>query len=112
MVRNRRYHYARQIASIRLSQGAIRAELSFMPYLSKYVIETSVLVGALAIGLTQFFLQDATRAVITIAIFLAAGSRLAPAVLRVQQGSITIRSALAQAEPTLNLIESLSKSNI
>ncbi len=111
VVRNRRYHYARQIASIRLSQGAIRAELSFMPYLSKYVIETSVLVGALAIGLTQFFLQDATRAVITIAIFLAAGSRLAPAVLRVQQGSITIRSALAQAEPTLNLIESLSKSN-
>jgi ABC-type multidrug transport system fused ATPase/permease subunit len=44
------------------------------------------------------------------AIFLAAGSRLAPAVLRVQQGSVTIRTALAQAEPTLNLIENLSKS--
>lgn len=110
VVRNRRYHYAREIASLRLSQGVIKAELSFMPYLSKYVIETSVVVGALGIGLSQFFLQDATRAAITIAIFLAAGSRLAPAVLRVQQGSITIRAGLAQAEPTLNLIESLSKS--
>ncbi len=109
-VRNRRYHYARQIASLRLSQAATRAELSFMPYLSKYVIETSVIVGALVIGLSQFFMQDAVRAVITMTIFLAAGSRLAPAVLRVQQGSITIRTALAQAEPTLNLIESLSKS--
>ena len=109
-VRNRRNYYARQIASLRLSQAATRAELSFMPYLSKYVIETSVVVGALVIGLSQFFMGDTVQAVVTLAIFLAAGSRLAPAVLRVQQGSITIRAALAQAEPTLNLIETLSKS--
>ena len=109
-VRNRRNYYARQIASLRLSQAATRAELSFMPYLSKYVIETSVVVGALIIGLSQFFMGDTVKAVVTLAIFLAAGSRLAPAVLRVQQGSITIRAALAQAEPTLNLIETLSKS--
>jgi ABC-type multidrug transport system fused ATPase/permease subunit len=109
-VRNRRNYYARQIASLRLSQAATRAELSFMPYLSKYIIETSVVVGALIIGLSQFFMGDTVQAVVTLAIFLAAGSRLAPAVLRVQQGSITIRTALAQAEPTLNLIETLSKS--
>jgi ABC-type multidrug transport system fused ATPase/permease subunit len=109
-VRNRRNYYARQIASLRLSQAATRAELSFMPYLSKYVIETSVVVGALIIGLSQFFTGDTDQAVVTLAIFLAAGSRLAPAVLRVQQGSIIIRTALAQAEPTLQLIETLSKS--
>ena len=109
-VRNRRNYYARQIASLRLSQAATRAELSFMPYLSKYVIETSVVIGALVIGLSQFFMGDTVQAVVTLSIFLAAGSRLAPAVLRVQQGSITIRTALAQAEPTLQLIENLSKS--
>ena len=110
VVRNRRNYYARQIATLRLSQAATRAELSFMPYLSKYVIETSVVVGALIIGLSQFFMGDTVQAIVTLAIFLAAGSRLAPAVLRVQQGSLTIRTALAQAEPTLNLIETLSKS--
>lgn len=109
-VRNRRNYYARQIASLRLSQAATRAKLSFMPYLSKYVIETSVVIGALVIGLSQFFTGDTVQAVVTLSIFLAAGSRLAPAVLRVQQGSITIRTALAQAEPTLQLIENLSKS--
>lgn len=109
-VRNRRNYYARQIASLRLSQAATKAELSFMPYLSKYVVETSVVIGALVIGLSQFFMGDTVQAVVTLSIFLAAGSRLAPAVLRVQQGSITIRTALAQAEPTLQLIENLSKS--
>jgi ABC-type multidrug transport system fused ATPase/permease subunit len=110
VVRNRRNYYARQIASIRFSQAATRAELSFMPYFSKYVIEAAVILGAVVIGLSQFFVEDVTQAVATMAIFLAAGSRLAPAVLRVQQGSVTIRTALAQAEPTLNLIENLSKS--
>jgi len=110
VVRKRRNYYARQIASIRFSQATTRAELSFMPYLSKYVIEAAVILGAVVIGLSQFFVEDVTQAVATMAIFLAAGSRLAPAVLRVQQGSVTIRTALAQAEPTLNLIESLSKS--
>lgn len=110
VVRNRRNYYARQIANLRLNQAAARSELSFIPYLSKYVIETSVIVGALIIGGSQFFVEDADKAIVTVAIFLAAGSRLAPAVLRVQQGVVSIRTALAQAVPTLNLIESLNNS--
>jgi ABC-type multidrug transport system fused ATPase/permease subunit len=78
-----------------------------MPYVSKYVIETAVVLGAVLIGAAQFILQDATHAVATLAIFLAAGTRIAPAVLRVQQGSINIRGSLGQARPTLDLIDAL-----
>jgi ABC-type multidrug transport system fused ATPase/permease subunit len=45
--------------------------------------------------------------VATLSVFLAAGSRIAPAVLRVQQGSVTIRGNLGIAAPTLDLIEFL-----
>jgi ABC-type multidrug transport system fused ATPase/permease subunit len=81
VVRNRRDYYAREIGTIRFKLADTLAELSFMPNVSKYVIESSVVLGALAISATQFVLQDAGRAVATLAIFLAAGTRIAPAVL-------------------------------
>ena len=112
VVRNRRDFYSREIGKIRYALADANAEMGFMPYVSKYVIETSVVLGALLISATQFILQDAPTAVATLAIFLAAGTRIAPAVLRVQQSSITIRSNLGQAMPTLNLIDTLGNSLI
>lgn len=107
VVRNRRDFYAREIGKLRFALADVSAESAFMPYVSKYVIETAVVLGAILIGAAQFILQDATHAVATLAIFLAAGTRIAPAVLRVQQGSITIRGALGQAAPTLDLMDAL-----
>lgn len=107
VVRNRRDYYSREIGAYRYALAETSAEMSFLPYVSKYVIETSVILGALLIGAAQFLLQDASHAVATLAIFLAAGTRIAPAVLRVQQGSILIRGSLGQAKPTLDLIEKL-----
>ena len=107
VVRNRRDYYAREIGELRFKLANTLAELSFMPNVSKYVIESSVILGALAISAAQFLLQDAGRAVATLAIFLAAGTRIAPAVLRVQQGSMQIRRSLGAAGSTLDLIESL-----
>lgn len=107
VVRNRRDYYAREIGKVRFALANVNAEMSFMPYVSKYVIETSVVLGALLISATQFVLQDSTHAIATLAIFLSAGTRIAPAVLRLQQGSITIGGALGQATPTLDLIDIL-----
>jgi ATP-binding cassette, subfamily B, bacterial PglK len=108
-VRNRRSYYASEIGSLRLKLADSYAELSFMPNISKYVIETSVVLGAVLIAAFQFILQDAVHAVATLAIFMAAGSRIAPALLRVQQGAVNIKGALGTANPTLDLIESLGK---
>ena len=110
VVRNRRDYYAREIGKVRFALANTNAEMGFMPYISKYVIETSVVLGALLISAAQFILQDSTHAVATLAVFLAAGTRIAPAVLRLQQGSITIRGAIGQASPTLDLIDTLGDS--
>lgn len=107
VVRNRRDFYSREIGKLRVELADNSAELSFMPYVSKYVIETAVIIGALFIGGLQFILNDLSQAVSTLSIFFAAGSRIAPAVLRVQQGSIQIRGNLGKALPTLNLIDEL-----
>ena len=110
VVRNRRDYYAREIGHLRYSLANTSAELGFLPYVSKYVIETTVVVGAVLIGAAQFIVQDASHAIATLAIFLAAGTRIAPAILRLQQGTIVIKSGLGVAMPTLDLMDALGNS--
>jgi ABC-type multidrug transport system fused ATPase/permease subunit len=112
VVRNRRDYYSREIGKLRYQLADASAEAGFLPYVSKYVIESSVILGALLIAAAQFITQDATHAVATLAIFLAAGTRIAPAVLRIQQGSIHIRGGLGAAMPTLDLITMLGDAPI
>ena len=107
LVHGRREFYSREIEKIRMDLAKITAELNFMPYVSKYVIETSFIIGAVLIGAVQFFYQDIGRAVATISIFLAAGSRITPALLRLQQGLIVIKGSKGLVWPTLQIIESL-----
>lgn len=112
VVRNRRDYYAREIGQLRYSLADTSARISFLPFVSKYVIETTVVLGALLIGAAQFLLQDVVHAVATLTIFLAAGTRIAPAVLRIQQGSIMIQGSLGAAMPTLDLIDQLGNSKL
>jgi ABC-type multidrug transport system fused ATPase/permease subunit len=108
-VRNRKNYYVNEVGHLRKELASSAAEMSFMPYVSKYVLETSIVAGAVLIGFVQFMFRDASTALGVIAIFLAAGSRIAPAVLRLQQGLISIRGGLGMAAPTLALLESLEK---
>ena len=111
VVRNRREYYASEIKKLRIELADTMADISFMPNISKYVIETTVVLGGLVISAAQFIMQDAAHAVATLAVFLAAGTRIAPAVLRLQQGAVQIRGSIGSAGPTLELIESLKDVN-
>jgi ATP-binding cassette, subfamily B, bacterial PglK len=106
-VRNRKGFYAQLIGRQRLLLANLQAEMSFMPNISKYVIEISVVVSAVAIAGFQFMVNDASRAVAILSIFLAATTRIAPAVLRVQQGAVSMRGTIATAQPTLELLREL-----
>jgi ABC-type multidrug transport system fused ATPase/permease subunit len=103
VVLNRRSYVSHQIALQRVSLADMTAELQFMPNLSKHLIESTVILAAMIISAIQFIVQDSTQAIATLAVFLAAGSRIAPAVLRLQQSAIQIRSSMASASPTLDL---------
>ena len=107
-VKGRRDYYADRVEEIRFEMASAESELSFMPNISKYALEiTTVLGGIMLCGLV-FYFQDAKHAIATLVIFLAAGSRIAPSVLRFQQGALFVKSSVGSAEPALDLIESLS----
>jgi ABC-type multidrug transport system fused ATPase/permease subunit len=111
-VKNRRNFYAQEIGEMRHSIAEAGANLGVMSLLSKYIMEITMVVGGLAIGAAQFIAQPATRAVAVISIFLISSARIAPAILRIQTGLITIRTNIGTAKPTLDLIEEYLKEGI
>ncbi len=109
-VRNRRFYYLKQITKVRQEISETLAELQFMPNISKYIIESSIVIGSVVIAGIQFGFQDARHAVGTLSVFMAAGTRIAPAILRVQQNLMQLSSGVGAAEPTLQMIETLANS--
>lgn len=110
VVQNRREYYSRVIGQQRLQAADVTASISFMPNISKYVLELSIVVGGLLLGAYQFGTQTTTHAISIISVFLVASTRIVPSVLRIQQGLIVIKSSLGSALPTLDLIELLDGS--
>lgn len=102
-VRDRRGYYSELIGDYRYKMAHAQAESMFIPTLSKYIIEMTMVVGSFLLAATQFLINDAFHAISILAVFLAAGTRVAPAILRLQQGAITIKANLAVASNTLQL---------
>ena len=109
VVRNRRSFYSRELGHIRYKLADVIAERAFMPNISKYVIEVTVVLGSLGIAALQFAVNDAARAFAVVTVFMAASTRISPAILRLQQGAVSIKSSIGSAGPTLDLIEELEE---
>ena len=111
-VKNRISYYVNRISHSRLQLANTQAEMQFLPNVSKYVIEITVVVSSLLVCGIQFLLQDARQAIATLAVFLAASTRIAPAAMRLQQGAIDIKVNSGSALSTLELIETLKLKDI
>ena len=110
LLRGQRQVFADGIGAARLSQSDANAKSNYLMNFNKYILEASVLLITLMIAGIQFLLSDALRSVATLTLFFAAISRIAPAIFRIQQNLLTIKSSLGGAKPTLELIYSLKLS--
>lgn len=79
------------------------ATSTFIGQLPKYVYETALLLGALALGAFQFATRSPSEAAATIALFIAAGTRILPAMLRLQNDVVLIKHSIGMAQPTFDL---------
>ena len=109
-VKDRLQFYITRLSRIRDQIGKISAETTFQPYISKYVIEMFSVLSALILSAFQFWKNDAVHAVSILSIFLIASSRISPAVMRIQQGFITIAHNAGASESTLDILESIKAS--
>jgi ABC-type multidrug transport system fused ATPase/permease subunit len=106
-IKGGREFYVNEMRKTKMQLADYDAEIKFIPNISKYTIEISVILGIAVIAGIQFYLFDSNRAIAVIAVFLAASTRIAPAIVRVQQNVIGVKSSLSAAKPTFDLIDEL-----
>jgi ABC-type multidrug transport system fused ATPase/permease subunit len=112
VVGGKRPYYVNQVGSHQAKLAKNNAKLSFLPSISKYVLEITVVLGTLLISGLQFIKSDSTRAVTILSVFFAASARIVPALLRIQQSSIYIQATSSASISTLEMIEGLSNKDI
>jgi len=100
LVAGRRGLYARRVGELRLQAAAIQSDVQFLGMTPKYVFEAALVIGGVLLAVSQWMTNSPAGAVATIAVFLAAGSRIVPSILRMQSSIITLKQAAGGAENT------------
>ena len=109
MVLNRRDLYIDRYSSLVGKFARANASNAFIVEIPKYVLESSLYFGVLLLGVVQFLTKDWAAAAATVGLFLAAGSRVIPALLRLQGAGIAIKNASVQAQPTFFMFDFLQQ---
>lgn len=106
-VSDRRTHYVNRIQELRWQAARVAADSQFIGLFPKYMFEAALVIGGFALAGVLFATQDSVTAVGTLALFLAAGTRVMPSLLRLQGAALGLRAAAGAAAPTFALAEEL-----
>jgi ABC-type multidrug transport system fused ATPase/permease subunit len=104
-VKDRLDFKSEELSSLRKQHSDVLAGMSYLPNVTKYSIELFVVVFIFLISAIEFARVDALHAVSTISVFLMASSRIAPAVLRIQQSLLSIQSAVGTSNSSIEILE-------
>lgn len=81
----------------------------FIEQIPKFSLEATLVLGVLALGISQLSSNDLVSASTTLALFLTIAVRSTPSMLRLQGVFIAMRNATGQAKQTLDFIERLQQ---
>jgi ABC-type multidrug transport system fused ATPase/permease subunit len=90
----------------RQNLSLIHYQVYLRPFINKYLVEISILFGAGIVGLSQYILLTDKRQnfLESILIFMIIGMRLAPSLLRVQQGLVQLETGIGLAGNAKELV--------
>jgi ABC-type multidrug transport system fused ATPase/permease subunit len=111
-VRNRKFFAFKEIQESRYSLAEVNSEKAFLPNISKYVFESFLIIGSVIVAFFQFATQEPSRAAGTLSIFLATGTRITPAIMRLQQSAMMFRGALSASNSTIEMLSDSQKLQI
>lgn len=98
-----------EIMKKRKELGKVVAKTAFIPFVSKYLVEGGVVVSFALLTLISLFFENKAEFLVVLAVFVGIGTRITPAVLRVQHSVLQMKSNYEIANLTLTAIEKTSK---
>jgi len=107
---NRKSYKVSELAASRIEASKATAILQFTPSISKYLMETLIVLGGFIVGGFQLLITDLTSAAATFAIFIVSSSRIAPAIMRIQQNISILNSNLGRVTPYREIIDFIEDS--
>jgi ABC-type multidrug transport system fused ATPase/permease subunit len=109
-VLGRRSLYVATIGSLWQRGGGAMGDQLFISQLPKIGYETALVVGAIGLVSWQFTVSTPVEALATLVLFLAAGSRVLPSMLRLNSLTIGIRLGVASAAVVFPIVDELQRS--
>jgi ABC-type multidrug transport system fused ATPase/permease subunit len=106
-VAGRRRLFISRFQGLRWEAANVQADTYILNQIGKYVFEISLILGGGLLVFLMAITQDITAGVAIITVFLAASSRIFPALLRLQTAMGNIRNSSGAAEYTYKLIDAL-----
>jgi ABC-type multidrug transport system fused ATPase/permease subunit len=91
--RRREDYVLQSIVSVRELQSQNSAQSAFLPNISKFVLEGGVVLGIFLLAASQALSDDKAKTAAVLAIFITAGVRVVPSVLRIQQNFMNYENA-------------------
>jgi ABC-type multidrug transport system fused ATPase/permease subunit len=88
------------------------SKLMFLPNVSKYFLELSLVLGTAMIAVVEFFTSSPLESIGGVAIFFVAATRAFPAILRSQAASITASQSLGHSQITVNYLYKIKLENL
>lgn len=106
-VSDRRSLYVERIQALRWRAASAAADTQFIAMFPKYMFESAMVIGGFILAAILFTTQDSVAAVGTLALFLAAATRVMPSLLRLQGAALGLRGASGIAQTTFELAADL-----
>lgn len=107
VVSGRRSIYQRRIDARLDATARASADQAYIAQLPKLAYESALVVGMVIVAAWQFQVNDITAVVAVLAVFLAAGVRLLPALIRFQNAVVAIRARAANTIRVREFVVSL-----
>lgn len=104
----RQHMYITAIGELWQRGGTAQGDSLFLMQLPKIAYETALVVGGVALAAWQFQLSTPTAAITTVVVFVAAGSRVFPSMLRINSLTLSIRTGVSQATALFPIMRELT----
>ena len=108
-VQNQLKDFREKIVNHRRKVAEAYADLNMIPTLNRYILEIGLIGIGILLFLIKFATQNTSMAIASISIFMAAGSRLAPALMRIQHAMLAIKNNASFVEKLFDLSKSLNE---
>ena len=106
-IRNLESYYLQEFNILQRKKTINDAEIAFLPLIGKYLLESSVVLGAILLCGVEFALKNSQEAIASLAVFLTAGTRITPALLRLQQSAMKLKLTTALSVNVFEMVKEL-----